>query len=57
LSIWRAAGFDVKTCTTATQIRVLWQTIVHTVFIPSAIGIAWTDKMQVAVHKARLTDH
>ncbi len=37
------AGVD--TCTTMTQEGVLWQTIIHCVFILSAIGIAWTDKL------------
>jgi uncharacterized protein (TIGR00645 family) len=32
-------------CTTATGIGVMWQTIIHCVFILSAIGIAWTDKL------------
>jgi uncharacterized protein (TIGR00645 family) len=54
----RTAGSNVKTCTTVTQIGVLWQTIIHMVFILSAIGIAWTDKlMQVSVHKAKVTDY
>jgi uncharacterized membrane protein YqhA len=24
---------------------VLWQTIIHTIFIVSAIGIAWVDRL------------
>jgi uncharacterized membrane protein YqhA len=28
-----------------TSAGVLWQTIIHCVFILSAIGIAWTDKL------------
>ena len=32
-------------CTTATPTGVMWQTIIHCVFILSAIGIAWTDKL------------
>ena len=52
----RAAGSKLKTCTTVTQMGVLWQTIIHTVFILSAIGIAWTDKlMQVEGGKHKLT--
>jgi len=32
-------------CATATAQGVMWQTIIHTVFIISAIGIAWTDRI------------
>ncbi len=32
-------------CTQLTADGVLWQTIIHCVFILSAIGIAWTDKL------------
>ncbi len=32
-------------CTRATAEGVMWQTIIHIVFILSAIGIAWTDKL------------
>ena len=54
----RAAGSKLKTCATVTQLGVLWQTIIHTVFILSAIGIAWTDKlMQNDGHKARAAAH
>jgi uncharacterized protein (TIGR00645 family) len=52
------AKSKLKTCTTVTQIGVLWQTIIHTVFILSAIGIAWTDKlMQNDGHKAKAAAH
>jgi uncharacterized protein (TIGR00645 family) len=34
-----------KTCTTLTTAGVMWQTIIHCVFIASAIGIAWTDRL------------
>ena len=44
----RATGSKLKSCTTVTQMGVLWQTIIHTVFILSAIGIAWTDKLMQA---------
>jgi len=43
--IAKAAGSGLKTCGTVTPAGVLWQTIIHTVFILSAIGIAWTDKL------------
>jgi uncharacterized protein (TIGR00645 family) len=32
-------------CTKATMQGVMWQIIIHCVFIFSAIGIAWTDKL------------
>ena len=32
-------------CTKFTRDCVMWQTIIHCVFILSAIGIAWTDKL------------
>jgi uncharacterized protein (TIGR00645 family) len=34
-----------KTCTTLTSAGVMWQTIIHCVFILSAVGIAWTDRL------------
>ncbi len=42
-----AAGLQVTAlrCTGSTVVGVMWQTIIHTVFILSAIGIAWTDKL------------
>jgi len=32
-------------CATFTPVGVMWQTIIHLVFIISAIGIAWTDRL------------
>jgi uncharacterized protein (TIGR00645 family) len=40
-----AAGLAGKGCTTVTATGVMWQTIIHSVFILSALGIAWTDKI------------
>jgi len=40
-----ALGDIAKTCTTVTPTGVMWQTIIHTIFILSAIGIAWTDRL------------
>ncbi|TBR36940.1 MULTISPECIES: TIGR00645 family protein [Dyella] len=37
-----ASGYK---CTALTPTGVMWQTIIHLVFIVSAIGIAWTDKL------------
>jgi uncharacterized protein (TIGR00645 family) len=40
------AGAEVGLrCATATPLGVMWQTIIHCVFILSAIGIAWTDRL------------
>ena len=40
-------------CTKATPIGVMWQTIIHCVFILSAIGIAYTDKLMTTVSVKR----
>lgn len=40
-------------CTKATATGVMWQTIIHCVFILSAIGIAWTDKLMTGVSAKR----
>ncbi len=40
-----AAGANGKGCTTVTAAGVMWQTIIHSVFILSALGIAWTDRL------------
>src|SRR5512134_2905653 len=39
------AGSLSKGCTTVTATGVMWQTIIHSVFILSALGIAWTDRL------------
>jgi uncharacterized protein (TIGR00645 family) len=40
--------------TTYTETGVMWQTIIHTVFILSAIGIAFVDKLSNdAIEKER----
>ena len=40
-----AANVGATRCSTLTTDGVLWQTVIHIVFILSAIGIAWTDKL------------
>ncbi|HBN53398.1 MAG TPA: TIGR00645 family protein [Stenotrophomonas sp.] len=37
-------------CTKFTSTGVMWQTIIHCVFILSAVGIAWTDKLMSNGH-------
>jgi len=39
------AAIDAAQCSTVTETGVMWQTIIHIVFIVSAIGIAWTDSL------------
>ncbi|MFY2763805.1 TIGR00645 family protein [Arenimonas sp. MALMAid1274] len=38
-------GSKEKGCTNVTAGGVMWQTIIHTIFILSAVGIAWTDRL------------
>jgi uncharacterized protein (TIGR00645 family) len=38
-------GSNLKACTTVTLDGVMWQTVIHSIFILSAIGIAWTDRL------------
>jgi uncharacterized protein (TIGR00645 family) len=40
-----AAGSPARGCSQVTATGVLWQTIIHSVFILSALGIAWTDRI------------
>lgn len=46
-------GLSTLKCTTATAVGVMWQTIIHCVFILSAIGIAYTDKLMTATSSKR----
>ena len=39
------AGSLATATARVTETGVLWQTIIHTIFIVSAIGIAWVDRM------------
>ena len=39
------AALDLKACTTVTAQGVMWQTIIHSIFILSALGIAMTDRV------------
>ncbi len=56
-----AANIGEARCTALTQQGVLWQTIIHVVFILSAIGIAWTDRIMNGAHPTaredRLAEH
>ena len=48
-----ASGMEHKPCTTVTMLGVMWQTIIHSIFILSAIGIAATDKIMNGPKLAR----
>ncbi len=41
----------------ATETGVMWQTIIHMVFILSAIGIAWTDYLMQQTTKVGKSEH
>lgn len=49
------AGQKLKPCTTITSAGVMWQAIIHGLFIVSAIGIAWTDRIMMGSSTKR--DH
>jgi len=52
-----AGQTGIKACTSLTATGVLWQTVIHMVFILSAIGIAWTDRIMAATSSKREKDH
>ena len=49
---WIQAGREAPDCSSMTEAGVLWQTIIHSVFILSAIGIAWIDRLMQPSVKA-----
>ena len=53
----RLAGSNLKACSTVTMVGVMWQTIIHTIFILSAIGIAMTDKLMAQAGKPGKIGH
>jgi len=46
-------GFTGAACGKVTALGVMWQTIIHTIFILSALGIAWTDKVMTGSSSKR----
>ena len=48
-----ANGYTGVTCAKVTATGVMWQTIIHTIFILSALGIAWTDKVMTGSSSRR----
>ncbi len=51
-----AINGTVQTCSTLTTQGVMWQTIIHCVFILSAIGIAYTDRLMHSIPRAKPTE-
>ena len=49
-----AAG---QLCASTTATGIMWQTIIHCVFILSAIGIAWTDRLMAPAAARRSEAH
>jgi len=45
LAMFMDAATPTPQCATLTPSGVMWQTIIHAIFILSAIGIAWTDRI------------
>ena len=52
-----ASAIGTTGCSTLTPQGVLWQTIIHCVFILSAIGIAWTDRLMTHVSSKPKNGH
>ncbi|MCC8362977.1 TIGR00645 family protein [Lysobacter sp. A6] len=52
-----AQNLGLKACTNVTMHGVLWQTVIHSVFILSALGIAWTDKLMTGGAAKREREH
>ncbi len=50
-----AANLGAQRCSALTTDGVLWQTLIHAVFILSAIGIAWTDRLML--HPGKSAKH
>ena len=54
---FKDAGSNAKACTTVTATGVMWQTIIHSVFILSALGIAWTDRLMAHTGRPQAAKH
>ncbi|MBC7982760.1 MAG: TIGR00645 family protein [Candidatus Obscuribacterales bacterium] len=50
-------GSITRSCVTVTATGVMWQTIIHTIFILSAIGIAYTDRLMAHATKSSKDAH
>ena len=51
-----AINGTVQKCSTLTTVGVMWQTIIHCVFILSAIGIAYTDRLMQSIPRSKPGD-
>jgi uncharacterized protein (TIGR00645 family) len=51
------SGSHARSCSMVTATGVMWQTIIHTIFILSAIGIAWTDRLMTHATKPAKEAH
>ncbi|MEO8001763.1 MAG: TIGR00645 family protein [Arenimonas sp.] len=51
------AATQIQAGVNYTQAGVMWQTIIHCVFILSAIGIAWTDSLMSQAAKVNKAGH
>lgn len=48
-------GLEIsRFCSNTTETGVIWQTIIHSAFIVSAIGIAWTDRLMAGAGKTKV---
>jgi len=57
LQAMAASAQNFKACTSVTADGVMWQTIIHGLFIVSAIGIAYTDKLMTGTTSKREHAH
>ncbi|MEO8445078.1 MAG: TIGR00645 family protein [Gammaproteobacteria bacterium] len=48
----RDLGSNLLACTSVTTDGVMWQTLIHSLFVLSAIGIAWTDRLMSGTAKS-----
>ncbi len=53
----QAVTYAGRTCNTVSEAGVMWQAIIHGLFILSAIGIAYTDKVMTATSGKREQVH
>ena len=52
-----AAAPLLQACSTVTSAGVMWQTIIHTIFVLSAIGITVADKLMAGAGKPLKAEH
>jgi uncharacterized protein (TIGR00645 family) len=57
LGMQQTAGHQVAAASSITAQGVMWQTIIHCVFILSALGIAYTDRVMLAPLASKPTKH